>query len=553
MSWLLLWPIALFAGLCGSSADAAQQVSAFSCDGRTSGYYADVSTGCQVYHMCDGLGRQFSYSCPSKTLFQQRMLICDHWYMVNCSKAEEDYSANLLIGQQGRAFIEDQVHRTPRPDLARPETTDVHIFKAQQITPQNVVGADGSSSEADGDYNPPTHWALEQAASSPASRKRQDSGSAVQGLVKQSYYRTSYGNKAAEAAPSNAANFPSRFKATTPVYPEHLDIDLSKLQDFGATAPDELVKFPSKFQATTPVYPQRVDQDPAKVSEFDVPAVVNFPSHFQATTPVYPTRVNVDPLKLSEFDLPPDDNALPDSVPVNFASKFKATTPVYPETVDVDLSKFAGDEEQPPDLQTRADVTVNFASKFQATTPVYPAHVDLDLSKFQEPLELPANNSLVNFRSAFQATTPVYPESVASTSPVPEDVGLLPPKRNSSANFASSFKATTPVYPRSVAATSPDPSKVGLLAPEADAESINPSLDIQPPSFATTFKRRSDEEEPSLLGNTFSGQQLTEFMLTIKPEQLKDLKQLWHIPDYDFPLDTASRPGYAADAATSTA
>ncbi|XP_048517580.1 uncharacterized protein LOC109541526 isoform X2 [Dendroctonus ponderosae] len=474
MSWLLLWPIALFAGLCGSSADAAQQVSAFSCDGRTSGYYADVSTGCQVYHMCDGLGRQFSYSCPSKTLFQQRMLICDHWYMVNCSKAEEDYSANLLIGQQGRAFIEDQVHRTPRPDLARPETTDVHIFKAQQITPQNVVGADGSSSEADGDYNPPTHWALEQAASSPASRKRQDSGSAVQGLVKQSYYRTSYGNKAAEAAPSNAANFPSRFKATTPVYPEHLDIDLSKLQDFGATAPDELVKFPSKFQATTPVYPQRVDQDPAKVSEFDVPAVVNFPSHFQATTPVYPTRVNVDPLKLSEFDLPPDDNALPDSVPVNFASKFKATTPVYPE-------------------------------------------------------------------------------SVASTSPVPEDVGLLPPKRNSSANFASSFKATTPVYPRSVAATSPDPSKVGLLAPEADAESINPSLDIQPPSFATTFKRRSDEEEPSLLGNTFSGQQLTEFMLTIKPEQLKDLKQLWHIPDYDFPLDTASRPGYAADAATSTA
>lgn len=48
--------------------------------------------------MCDGLGRQFSYSCPNTTLFQQRMLICDHWYMVNCSKAESDYAANLLIG-----------------------------------------------------------------------------------------------------------------------------------------------------------------------------------------------------------------------------------------------------------------------------------------------------------------------------------------------------------------------------------------------------------------------------------------------------------------------
>lgn len=48
--------------------------------------------------MCDGLGRQFSYTCPNTTLFQQRMLICDHWYMVNCSKAESDYDANLLIG-----------------------------------------------------------------------------------------------------------------------------------------------------------------------------------------------------------------------------------------------------------------------------------------------------------------------------------------------------------------------------------------------------------------------------------------------------------------------
>ncbi|GBP50129.1 hypothetical protein EVAR_42810_1 [Eumeta japonica] len=51
----------------------------------------------QVYHMCDGLGRQFSYSCPNTTLFQQRMLICDHWYMVNCSKSLNDYDANLLI------------------------------------------------------------------------------------------------------------------------------------------------------------------------------------------------------------------------------------------------------------------------------------------------------------------------------------------------------------------------------------------------------------------------------------------------------------------------
>lgn len=102
-------------------------------------------------------------------------------------------------------------------------------------------GADGSTSKADDDYNPPTHWAVAQPSSS-ATRKRQESDSAVQGLVKQSYYRTNYG-KAAEAAPGNAVNFPSSFKATTPVYPKNLDIDLS--QDVGAG--EEPVKFPSKF------------------------------------------------------------------------------------------------------------------------------------------------------------------------------------------------------------------------------------------------------------------------------------------------------------------
>lgn len=71
--------------------------------------------------MCDGLGRQFSYSCPNTTLFQQRMLICDHWYMVSCSKSESDYNANLLIGQRDKPFVEDSsehpYHRTPRPDF----------------------------------------------------------------------------------------------------------------------------------------------------------------------------------------------------------------------------------------------------------------------------------------------------------------------------------------------------------------------------------------------------------------------------------------------------
>ncbi|KAH8295225.1 hypothetical protein KR018_008866, partial [Drosophila ironensis] len=123
------------------------QKTSFSCAGRPAGYYADVETGCQVYHMCDGLGRQFSYTCPNTTLFQQRMLICDHWYMVNCSKAESNYAANLLIGQRDKPFVNDEENnlRTPRPDLLdRPYAPDYsgESFRSQykQLPPsQNQI------------------------------------------------------------------------------------------------------------------------------------------------------------------------------------------------------------------------------------------------------------------------------------------------------------------------------------------------------------------------------------------------------------------------------
>ncbi|XP_066255921.1 uncharacterized protein js isoform X1 [Euwallacea similis] len=584
-TWPTLVGLVLFGVLVRFSGVTGQKPSSFSCDGRTSGYYADVSAGCQVYHMCDGLGRQFSYRCPKNTLFQQRMLICDHWYMVNCSKAEEDYSANLLIGQRGRPFVEDlQFHRTPRPDLADP-----HVSQTETRITSNIIGADTEDSHTE--YFLPSHWSTEISSQStiPTSNKQEKNNN---NFVKQSYYKTNYNtrdrvlieaprsnngkvlnlnsinrdgtntlNDNSKSAPS--VNFPSGFKATTPVYPKEVNLDLSKFVNFqdplSGDSNVQSVNFPSKFQATTPVYPKHVDTDPSRLSEFDFPVdadsdkrTVNFASKFKATTPVYPLRVEVDSSKLSEFDVSiPETKGNPENFSINFASNFRATTPVYPKTVDVNQSKFSGSEEQPPD-QTTEDVIVNFSSDFKATTPVYPKHVDIDLSKFQEPVELPSEksslriNNTVNFGSSFKATTPVYPLSVEATSPIPEEFGLVPPKSSEndiSVNFASKFQATTPVYPKSVEPTSPDPNSAGLQPPDQNFLKLN----LEPPSFDTTFRRRSDDEDPSVVGNTFNSQQLNEFMVTIKPEQLKDLKQLWHIPEYDFPLESVVRPGYESE------
>ncbi|PZC76233.1 hypothetical protein B5X24_HaOG204839 [Helicoverpa armigera] len=147
----------------------------FTCQGRGSGYYADVDTGCQVYHMCDGLGRQFSYKCPNMTLFQQRMLICDHWYMVNCSMSERDYTANLLIGQRDKPFVSDDEMRlrTPRPDIlsAPPYNPYYDVLREAEsqfpaLPSNSIVGVADSISDGDNNdldsgkrnYRPPTGW-----------------------------------------------------------------------------------------------------------------------------------------------------------------------------------------------------------------------------------------------------------------------------------------------------------------------------------------------------------------------------------------------------------
>ncbi|XP_069998476.1 uncharacterized protein [Penaeus vannamei] len=102
----------------------------FTCAGRTAGYYADPDTGCQVYHMCDTLEKQYSYLCPNYTLFNQKFMVCDHWYMVNCSSATTFYDLNDHIGEvpdkkdgqgAGANAIHDGGEGSPEKDSPRKE------------------------------------------------------------------------------------------------------------------------------------------------------------------------------------------------------------------------------------------------------------------------------------------------------------------------------------------------------------------------------------------------------------------------------------------------
>ncbi|OQV21623.1 hypothetical protein BV898_04523 [Hypsibius exemplaris] len=65
---------------------------------KVSGYYADTSTRCQVFHRCSQDGSSTAYLCPEQTVFNQITLNCDWWYNVDCPSSAKyvDYSNTRL-------------------------------------------------------------------------------------------------------------------------------------------------------------------------------------------------------------------------------------------------------------------------------------------------------------------------------------------------------------------------------------------------------------------------------------------------------------------------
>ena len=79
----------------------------FLCDGNIQGYYADPEADCQSFHICANLGdgslTKYSLLCPNGTLFNQQYFICDWWFNVDCSVAEDFYSLNEDIALEQAA------------------------------------------------------------------------------------------------------------------------------------------------------------------------------------------------------------------------------------------------------------------------------------------------------------------------------------------------------------------------------------------------------------------------------------------------------------------
>ncbi|XP_022240165.1 uncharacterized protein LOC111085515 [Limulus polyphemus] len=107
-------------------------VTNFTCLAKLPGYYADPhpSSGCQVYHMCHTKRRKYSYLCPNHTLFNQAQLICDHWYNVNCSLAENNYKVNDKLFAEGKIKFETRLP-TIRSSFSAKPNDDITSFSSK--------------------------------------------------------------------------------------------------------------------------------------------------------------------------------------------------------------------------------------------------------------------------------------------------------------------------------------------------------------------------------------------------------------------------------------
>jgi hypothetical protein len=104
------------------------------------GYYADVESGCQVFHICsrNSLKLKNSFLCPNESIFNQELLTCDWWNNVDCSVSEKYYNLNIGIGKADRNFEANIYHFDT--DLNKLQfSSKLDVFTSKEIQREESV------------------------------------------------------------------------------------------------------------------------------------------------------------------------------------------------------------------------------------------------------------------------------------------------------------------------------------------------------------------------------------------------------------------------------
>jgi len=99
------------------------------------GIFADQATGCQVFHFCQDDGRMDSFFCPNQTLFNQQFFVCDWYYNVDCSIANQFFHLNDALYLYE---AEDTLSRAIQPAL-KISQDEILAGSASQVTSHSAT------------------------------------------------------------------------------------------------------------------------------------------------------------------------------------------------------------------------------------------------------------------------------------------------------------------------------------------------------------------------------------------------------------------------------
>ncbi|XP_064476467.1 mucin-6-like [Ornithodoros turicata] len=101
----------------------------FACLGKAEGYYADTTVDCEAFHYCKPDGTRYSFVCPPKSRFNQKLLICDYdlGALALCPESERYYQQNKTSEKDERKSTEAPVF-VPQEEVSKPSTS-VYLTK----------------------------------------------------------------------------------------------------------------------------------------------------------------------------------------------------------------------------------------------------------------------------------------------------------------------------------------------------------------------------------------------------------------------------------------
>ncbi|XP_017784296.1 PREDICTED: uncharacterized protein LOC108567978 [Nicrophorus vespilloides] len=115
----------------------------FTCVGKViGGYYADLETSCQMFHVCT-IGQMdepmdIRFLCLNGTVFDQETRVCERIDEVDCSKSEQFYSLNLeLYGNTQPPILEDSPDTEP-PDIYKQSSTTTTTTTPRPTKPKTT-------------------------------------------------------------------------------------------------------------------------------------------------------------------------------------------------------------------------------------------------------------------------------------------------------------------------------------------------------------------------------------------------------------------------------